>query len=277
MLFNLAAQLKTRYLSIYFHSLQHTIAKARHVLKTGSSRPKLHKRKLYKQDKHGQQIVPSKAQAKVRKVADGLNRKSPVVKKKNQSKLAWSKSSSAHVKSPKSGRAKTTKRKPTETAKGKKNVKPKKQLDPKIHPKKRKQKLLRVNKQTDADAKAALEAAKKAREQRRREKKERKAAKKAAKKAKRKAERKEAERLEKLKEKLTKFCRVCDKKTFMFSVLYDDERLFSADLVDGVSAVDDTVTATDLIQCKGCEMRVSTGTGCVLSTRCRVLRRANCA
>lgn len=235
---------------------KHAIAKAHHVLKAGSSRPKLHKRKLYKQEKRGQQIVSSKPQAKVRKVADGLARKSPAVQKKKQSKLAWSKSSSAHVTSPKSSRAKTTQRKPTEATKGKKVAKSKQQSDPKIHPKKRKQKLLRVNKQTDADAQAALEAAKKAREQRRREKQERKAAKKAAKKAKKKAERKEAERLEKLREKLTKFCRVCDKKTFMFSVLYDDERLFSADLVEGVSAVDDTVTATDLIQCQGCQMRV---------------------
>ena len=65
-----------------------------------------------------------------------------------------------------------------------------------------------------------------------------------------------------IKEKLTKTCRVCDKKTFSVSVQYDDERLFTADLVDAVSTVDETVKGTTLIQCTGCEMRVSPSSVC---------------
>ena len=206
--------------------------------------------------------MSSKAQAKSRKVGDRPLGNSPILKKKKQSTLGWSNSSPPYVRAPKSsGASKTTKRKPIDLTKGKKEATSKQPRDPKTHPKKQKQKLLLVNKQSEADAQAAVEAAQEAKEQRRREKQVRKQAKKAAKaakKAKKRAARKEEERLERAREKLTKFCRVCDKKTFMFSVLYDDERLFSADLVDAVSAVDETVTATDLIQCKGCEMRVST-------------------
>ena len=117
--------------------------------------------------------------------------------------------------------------------------------------------MLLVNKQTEADAQVKLKAAQEKQEQRRREKEARKIAKRAAKKAKKKAERKQQEKLEKLRDKLTKTCRVCNKKSFSISVQYDDERLFSADLTEGVSSVEETVKATDLIQCTACQMRVS--------------------